>query len=107
MNCSRGGAGVEIDDGDPVAGHKIFIGACAACHGPAGGGVQGLSEDMAESEWITRATNEELFELIKTGRISDNQSGGQRAVMPPKGGLPSLTDTNLADLVAYIRSLQQ
>ncbi|MEZ4614021.1 MAG: c-type cytochrome [Caldilineaceae bacterium] len=37
--------------GDAANGQKIFSTTCAACHGPAGEGVQGLGKDMTKSEF--------------------------------------------------------
>ncbi len=88
--------------GDPVAGEKIFAGACTTCHGSKGEGVQGLSEAMTQSQLIAGKTDQELVEFLKVGGVP-----GKPPVMPPKGGVPSLTDQNLADIVAYIRTLQK
>ena len=88
--------------GNPVAGEKTFASACSTCHGPKGEGVQGLSQDMTQSELIASMTDQELAEFIKTGGVP-----GEPLVMPPKGGIPSLTEENLYNIVAYIRSLQK
>jgi len=87
---------------DPAAGEKIFASACATCHGQEGQGVAGLSQDMTQSQLIASATDQELVEFIKAGGVP-----GEAPVMLPKGGLPTLTDQNLADIVAYIRTLQK
>lgn len=97
----------QVPVGDAAAGEKLFASACAACHGLQGHGVPGLSQDMTQSARIAGTTDQELFEMIKTGRVPGDQSGTAEAVMPPKGGNPALTDQNLADMVAYIRSLQK
>lgn len=89
-------------DGDPAAGEKVFASACAACHGQKGQGVAGLSQDMTQSQLIASATGQELVEFIKAGGAP-----GEAPVMLPKGGLPTLTEQNLVDIVAYIRSLQR
>jgi mono/diheme cytochrome c family protein len=93
--------------GDPVTGEKIFASSCAGCHGRRGAGVPGLSQDMARSELIAGTTDQELFELIKTGQTPGDTPGTTAVVMPPKGGVSLLTDQNLVDIVAYIRSLQK
>jgi mono/diheme cytochrome c family protein len=87
--------------GDPVAGEKIFASACATCHGLKGQGVPGLSQDMTQSQLTATKTDQELLEFIKAGGVPD-----EPLVMLPKGGVASLTDQNLADIVAYIRTLQ-
>ena len=90
-----------LQAGDPVAGEKIYASACTSCHGPKGLGIQGLSGDLTQSELIASKTDPELVEFIRVGGEPD-----QPLVMPPKGGAPSLTDQNLVDIVAYLRTLQ-
>jgi mono/diheme cytochrome c family protein len=87
--------------GDPVAGERIFASGCAACHGLKGEGVPGLSQDMTQSQLIATKTDQELLEFIKLGGLP-----GEPPVMLPKGGVSAITDQNLADIVAYIRLLQ-
>jgi mono/diheme cytochrome c family protein len=94
-------APVQASAGDPVVGERIFASACAACHGMKGEGVPGLSQDMTQGEFAASATDLELVEFIKVGGLPD-----EPLVMLPKGGIPSLTDPNLVDIVAYIRWLQ-
>ena len=81
-----------IPAGDPLAGEQIFVSACAACHG----------QDMTQNEFIDARTDRELVEFIKTGGLPD-----ERLVMPPRGGNPTLTDEDLVDIAAYLRSLQR
>jgi mono/diheme cytochrome c family protein len=88
--------------GDPVAGEKIYASACTACHGLKGDGIRGLSGDMTQSELIASKTDPDLVEFLKVGGEPD-----EPRLMLPKGGVPSLTDQNLADVVAYLRTLQK
>lgn len=80
----------------------MFASACTACHGLKGEGLQGLSKDMTQSEFIASKTDRELVEFIKIGGAPD-----EPLVMLPKAGSPSLTDENLYDIVVYMRSLQK
>lgn len=100
--ASKAAAPSAAPAGDPVAGEKIFAGACTTCHGSKGEGVPGLSGDMTQSQLIITKTDQELVEFIKAGGVPD-----EPLVMLPKGGVPSLTDQNLVDIVAYIRTLQK
>lgn len=93
--------------GDPAAGQELFTGTCAACHGPAGEGIQGLGKDMTTSQFIAGKTDEELIEFIKVGRDPGDPLNTTGIGMPSKGGNPSLTDENLQDIVSYIRSIQK
>lgn len=92
--------------GDASAGQELFV-TCAACHGPAGEGVPGLGKDMTASEFIAGKTDDELVEFIKVGRAPDDPLNTTGVAMLPKGGNPALTDDDLYDIVAYIRTLQQ
>ena len=78
--------------GDPIAGEKIFASACVACHG----------QDLIRSEFIATRTDQELIEFIEVGGLPD-----EPLVMPPRGSNPTLTDENLDDIAAYLRSLQK
>jgi hypothetical protein len=57
---------------------------------------------MTQSELIASKTDPDLVKFLKVGGEPD-----EPRVMPPKGGAPSLTDKNLADIVAYLRTLQK
>jgi mono/diheme cytochrome c family protein len=93
--------------GDASAGQELFAGTCAACHGPGGEGVPNLGKDMTASEFIAGKTDDELVEFIKTGRPPDDPLNTTGVAMLPKGGNPSLSDDDLYDIVAFIRTLQQ
>ncbi len=57
---------------------------------------------MTQNRFIATKTNQELVEFIKTGGVPD-----EPLIMLPKAGNPSLTDEDLYDVAAYIRSLQR
>ncbi len=92
--------------GDPAKGQELFT-SCSACHGPSGEGVPGLGKDMTHSEFIAGKTDDELVEFIKVGRDASDPLNTTGVAMPPKGGNPALSDEDLYDIVAYVRSLQQ
>lgn len=91
--------------GDAEKGKAIFATTCAACHGPAGEGVQGLGKDMTKSEFIAGLSDEELVAFVKVGRPISDPLNTTKVDMPPKGGNPALTDEQLTDIVAFIRSI--
>ena len=99
-------APAQGSQGDPAIGKELFT-SCAACHGPAGEGVPGLGKDMTQSEFIAGKTDEELIEFIKAGRPASDPLNTTGVDMPPKGGNPALSDEDLYDIVAYMRSLQK
>jgi disulfide bond formation protein DsbB len=93
--------------GHPAAGQTKFVATCAACHGPEGQGIAGLGKDMTASEFIAGHTDQELVEFIKAGRDPSDPLNTTGVGMPAKGGNPALTDEDLFDIVAFIRSLRQ
>jgi disulfide bond formation protein DsbB len=93
--------------GNAAEGEALFVQTCAACHGPEGKGVTGLGKDMTASEFIAGKSDDELVEFIKVGRPPDDPLNTTGVAMLPKGGNPALTDEDLYDIVAFIRTLQQ
>lgn len=98
--------GTETAAGDPAAGEQLFSGTCLACHGPGGEGVEGLGKPLPPSEFVAGLSDDELVAFLQVGRPIDDPLNTTGIMMPPRGGNPSLTDADLRDLVAYIRSLQ-
>jgi disulfide bond formation protein DsbB len=47
-----------------------------------------------------------MLTFIKTGRPSGDPLNTTGVDMPPKGGNPALSDEQILDIVAYIRTLQ-
>jgi mono/diheme cytochrome c family protein len=92
--------------GNAAEGEALFAQTCVACHGPKGEGVQGLGKDMTTSEFIAGKSDDELVEFVKVGRPPDDPLNTTGVAMLPKGGNPALTDEDLYDIVAFIRTLQ-
>jgi mono/diheme cytochrome c family protein len=93
--------------GDPAAGQVLFTATCAACHGPAAQGLPGLGKNLVASEFVAGLTDRELVEFITVGRTPDDPLNTTGVTMPAKGGRATLTDQDLYDIVAYIRSIRQ
>jgi disulfide bond formation protein DsbB len=93
--------------GDAAAGKEIFDSVCSACHGLDGKGVEGLGKDFTTSEFVAGKTDEELVEFIKVGRDPSDPLNTTGVAMPPKAGNPALTDEDLLNVVAFVRTLQQ
>lgn len=91
--------------GNAENGKTLFASTCAACHGPAGEGVQGLGKDMTHSEFIAGLSDEELMAFVKEGRRIGDPLNTTGVDMPPKGGNPALSDEQLTDIIAFIRSI--
>lgn len=99
-------APAQTSTGDPVAGQTLFT-SCAACHGPTGEGLPGLGKDLTSSEFVSTKTDAELVDFIKVGRDPSDPLNTTGVAMPPKGGNPALSDEDLFNILAYIRTLQK
>jgi disulfide bond formation protein DsbB len=93
--------------GDAANGEAIFNQTCIACHGAGGVGVQGLGKPFTTSEFLLTQNDEQLLEFLKVGRASDDPLNTTGVLMPPKGGNPALTDQQLLDVIAYVRTLHE
>jgi disulfide bond formation protein DsbB len=100
-------AAVEAPAGDAAKGKELFATSCVACHGPAGEGVAGLGKDMTTSEFIAGLSDTELVEFIKRGRDPGDPLNTTGVLMPPKGGNPALSDAQLMDIVAFMRTIHK
>jgi len=104
-----GGATTTMAPGgdDPVArGKKIFRGTCVACHASDAKGLPGLGKNLHDNEFVQSTTDDELVAFIETGRPADDPQNTTGVAMPPKGGNPALTESDLRDVVAFLRTLQ-
>jgi disulfide bond formation protein DsbB len=93
--------------GDASAGKTKYDSACIACHGPDAKGVPGLGKDLTTSEFAKALPDAEFILFITKGRPAGDPANTTGIDMPPRGGNPAFTDQDLADIVAYVRTLQQ
>lgn len=113
-----GGPGEAVDlPGDPAAGQTEYQQNCEACHGPQGkGGVPNPGSDdgsvpplnpiddtLVSPDYHTFATNIDLFIQHGSGPEGDVPA----RVMPAWGDEGVLTQQQIADIIAYIISLNQ
>ena len=93
--------------GDAANGKEVFMGTCFTCHGDDATGIEGSGTNLTVSEFIRTKTDAELVEYIKVGREMNDPLNTTGIAMPPYGANPMLTDQDLADVVAYLRTLQR
>lgn len=91
--------------GDAANGAELYTGSCQACHGPEGAGVEGLGKPWVGSDFINARTDDEMFAFLLEGRPADHPENTTGIAMNPRGGNPNLTDDDLYDLIAYMRTL--
>ncbi|MFO7664122.1 MAG: cytochrome c [Chloroflexota bacterium] len=96
-----------VSVGDAVRGKQQYDMVCIACHGPDGSGVEGLGKPFTTSDFTASLSDEELLAFIKIGRPMSDPLNTTGVDMPPKGGNPALTDEQILDIIAYIRSLHE
>ena len=68
--------------------------------GPAGQALQPAPRDLSDPEWQKSVTDEHLTTVIKDG----GAAAGLSPLMPPWGH--SLSDEDVKNLIAFIRSLK-
>lgn len=106
-DASAAPVAVSEAQGDPAKGQQAFQSACVACHGPDAKGVTGLGKSLhpSDSEFVRSHSDAELVEFIKVGRQPDDPLNTTGVAMPPKGGNPAISDDDLYNIVAWIRTL--
>jgi glucose/arabinose dehydrogenase/cytochrome c5 len=95
-----------IQSGRVEGGRQLFNSSCIACHGVRGQGIPNLGANLQQSKFIAETPDVPLVTFLKTGRMPGDSRSILNLTMPPRGGNPSLDDTALGDIVAYLRVLQ-
>lgn len=97
---------IEVQPEDVTVSQAVFASTCSACHGADATGVQGLGPSLVGNVFVQSLSDAELVEFIATGRPASHPDNTTGIDMPPRGGNPSLTPQDLADVAGYLRSLQ-
>ena len=97
----------DVATGDPAEGEKTYQQACLACHGADAKGMPSLGKDLTTSEFVAEQSDIELLEFIKIGRPAGDPLNTQGIDMPPKGGNPALTDDDIMNIIAFVRTLEE
>lgn len=91
--------------GDPAAGEQLFVASCSSCHGPDAKGITGVGKDLTTGDFLPGMTDDDFVVFINTGRPSGDPANTTGIDMPPKGGNPALSDDQILDIIAYLRSI--
>jgi disulfide bond formation protein DsbB len=89
-----------------ASGRTLFLGTCMSCHGPRGEGLPGQGKSLVANEFVGSLDDAKLLDFVKLGRQPWDPLNTTKVQMPPRGGNPMLSDGDLRDIVAYVRSLQ-
>lgn len=94
------GGGVDLAQGE-----KLFRRTCSTCHGMNGQGIGRLGNPLIDNEFVALNSDGTLVQFLIEGRPATHPDNERGVDMPPRGGNPSLTDEDLAAIVAYMRAL--
>jgi len=97
----------QVAKGDATKGKETFLSTCVACHGPDAKGVKGLGKDMTVSKFIASKSDDELLAFVKTGRPVNDPLNTTGVLMPPKGGNPAMSDEDILNVIAFIRTVNK
>jgi cytochrome c5 len=82
-----------------VTGHDTYEKTCIACHAADGKGAFPGTPNFTDSSGVLSKSDDVLINNITNGF----QSPGSPMAMPPKGGNPSMTATDIEAVLKYIR----
>ncbi len=93
--------------GNAASGKAKYASVCSACHGADGKGIPHLGKDLVSGSVSKGLSDAELILLVVKGRPASDPLNTTKIDMPPHGGNPALADQDIADIVAYVRTLQK
>ncbi len=90
---------------DRTHGLQLYRNTCAACHGQAGAGIEGLAPPLEGSEYV-KGPVKRLGLVLLHGMKGPLTVSGQRyefnAQMPGLSANPDMTDQDITDLITYL-----
>ena len=89
--------------GDPRLGKVLFENICSTCHGPKGDGYAagGTGTAIGKPGFLNKVSDGFIRETIKYGRSNTRMRGFRGP-----DALANLTDQEIEDIIAYLRTLQ-
>jgi cytochrome c oxidase cbb3-type subunit 3 len=101
----------HVGHGDPARGAKLFAAHCAVCHGPDGEGGPGTGVTFSRPRNLPilapALNNAGFLAAASDGIIKATLMRGRRGTPMPNFLKQGLTDAQLDDIVAYVRSFQK
>lgn len=89
---------------DLTSGKTAFDNACAICHGFEGEGLPGLGPSLVDNLFVLESTQAEFVELLRNGRAANDPNNVSGREMPARGGYPGLSDADLKNIAAFVRT---
>lgn len=100
--CSAGTtAPPDLGGGDPSAGAAAYARHCAGCHGPEGEGAVAGPPLVDEIYAPGHHADEAFLLAVRSGVRAHHWRFG------PMPAMPGVTDEEVADIIAYVRGLQE
>jgi disulfide bond formation protein DsbB len=96
-----------VSTGDAAAGEPLFNSTCSACHGPDAKGMPNLGKDLTTSEFLKERSDAEMLDFVLIGRTAGDPLNDTGVDMPPRGGNPALSNDDIYDIIAYLRTLEE
>ena len=96
---------VEIEVAFDGPGRDLFLAMCSSCHGLNGEGMDGLGVPFTTSTFVRDSTDKEIITMVKMGRPIWDAANTTGIDMPSKGGNPAMSDEELKEIIAYMRSI--
>jgi disulfide bond formation protein DsbB len=101
-------AGGDAELAEYIAhGDSLFHSTCVACHGKGGVGIPGNGKPLVKNAFIASLDDDGLLAFIKQGRGPTDPKNTTGIQMPPKGGNPAMSEDDILDVIAYLRTLQE
>ncbi len=98
--------GFVLAQGNAENGKGLFTKYCVSCHGPSGKGdapaaaaLNPKPKDLTDKAYMTGLKDDYLFTLVQKG----GAAVGKSPLIPPFGS--QMKDTEIRDLIAFVRSL--
>ncbi len=88
-------------------GRGTFLDSCSVCHGHDARGIARLGKPLRNSEFVQSHSDDEIYQVILTGRPPTDPENTTGSAMPARAGNPSLDDRRLHNVVLYLRTLQE
>lgn len=96
----------SLTDGDATNGKQLYVTHCSGCHGPEGKGDGPGSQNInpkpanhTDPQFMASIPDSTLFLVVRKGG-----SIAGKPTMPP---FPTLTDSEIKDLLAFMRSISK